>query len=187
MSAPKILVIPGSHRASSINAQLGATIVRQLEKDGASATLVSLADYPMPIYDGDWEEENGAPEGAKKLAALMSEHQGVVFVCPEYNASITPLLKNTLDWLSRDVGCKPYAGRAFALASCSPGALGGIRGLSHMRDVFINVGADAIPAQLCVGPAGSAFDDDGNLTNERQISLLQNMSAKLIERAKQFS
>ena len=187
MSKPKILIIPGSSRQGSINAKLADTIGRKLDEDGAEATVISLADYPMPIYDGDLEAEDGVPEKAKELAALMSEHQGVVLVCPEYNASITPLLKNMLDWLSRDVGCKPYAKRAFALAACSPGGLGGIRGLSHVRDVFVNVGAEAIVPQLCVGPASASFDDDGNLTNERQIGLLQNLSTTLIERAKQFS
>lgn len=179
----KILIIPGSFRKGSVNTKLANTIGRQVEADGANATVISLADYPMPLYDGDLEAEKGIPENAKKLATLMNAHQGVVFVCPEFNASITPLLKNTMDWLSRDIGRKPYADRVFALASCSPGGLGGIRGLSHMRDVLVNVGGETLVTQLCVGPAASSFDDDGNLTNDRHIGLLQKMSETLIRRA----
>ncbi len=124
MNAPRILVFSGSIRANSVNSRLAGTITKALADAGAEAKNISLADYEMPIYDGDLEQENGVPESAVKLGKLISEHDGVIVVSPEYNGSISPLLKNTLDWMSRDLGdIKPYA-QTFALASCSPGALG---------------------------------------------------------------
>ena len=186
MSKPKIIVIPGSARTGSHNARLGAVIAKQLNEMGAEAQVVSLADYPMPILNQDDENESGAPENARKLAALIGEHQGVVLVNPEYNGSFTALMKNTLDWLSRDVGLKVYQNRVFALAACSPGMLGGIRVLSHARDNLVSVGADMVTTQLAVGGAANAFGDDDTLTNERASGLLQTMCAGLIERARSY-
>lgn len=179
----KIAIIPGSNRDGSVNVKLGQSIKLQLEQLGAEVNLISLADYPMPIFDGDDEAENGTPKTAQDLASLIGDHQGVVLINPEYNGSLTPLLKNTMDWLSRDVGVKVYQNRTFALAACSPGALGGIRGLSHMRDILVSVGADTIAPQLAVGGAGSAFADDGSLTNERAQGLMKSMCETLIARA----
>ena len=185
MTKPKIIVVPGSKRLNSVNSKLATSIAKSLNENGAEATAITLADYEMPIYDGDLEENSGAPEAAKQLAALIGAHQGVVLVNPEYNGSFSGLMKNTLDWLSRDVGVKVFQNRTFALAACSPGMLGGIRVLSHARDNLVSVGADVITPQLAVGNAGNAFADDGGLTNERTSSLLQNLSETLIERARQ--
>ena len=186
MTAPKIIVIPGSVRTDSHNAKLAACIAKKLNELGADARAISLADYPMPILNQDDEKESGAPQEAKDLAALIGEHQGVVLVNPEYNGSFTGLMKNTLDWLSRDVGLKVFQNRVFALAACSPGMLGGIRVLSHARDNLVSVGADMVTPQLAVGGAASAFDENGNLTNERAAGLLQNLCESLIERAQKY-
>ena len=186
MSKPKIIVIPGSMRTGSHNARLAGVIANKLNGLGAKAQAITLADFPMPILNQDDEAESGAPENARKLAALIGEHHGVVLVNPEYNGSFTGLMKNTLDWLSRDVGVKVYQNRVFALAACSPGMLGGIRVLSHARDNLVSVGADMITTQLAVGGAGNAFGDDGSLTNERAAGLLQNLCEKLIERARTY-
>ncbi len=118
---PKILIIPGSTRTGSVTTQLGTAIARQLEQLGAEANLIALTQYPMPIFNQDDESKSGVPDAAKKLASLMATHQGVVLVHPEYNGSLSPLMKNTLDWLSRDVGEKVYQNRVFGLAACSPG------------------------------------------------------------------
>ena len=183
---PKILIIPGSTRTGSFTTQLGNAIARQLEKLGTDANLIALTDFPMPILNQDDENESGVPESAKKLASLMASHQGVVLVHPEYNGSLSSLMKNTLDWLSRDVGEKVYQNRVFALAACSPGGLGGIRVLSHARDILVSVGADVITPQLAVGTAGSSFTEDGDLSDDRAQSLLRSVCEKLIERAKEI-
>ncbi len=185
----KIVIIPGSTRTGSFNTKLGGVIKQTLESKDVEANLVDLKNYQMPLYNGDMEQESGTPKGAMDLAALISQHQGVVLVNPEYNASMPPLMKNTLDWLSRDVGeAKPYQNRAFALASCSPGGLGGIRALSHVRDTLISIGAqEVISPQFGVGNAMNAFDDDGNLTVERLQDMLQTFCARLIEAANRYA
>lgn len=188
MNQPRIIVIPGSSRSGSWNVKLAGTVTRQLALAGADVTRISLSDYDMPIYNGDLEKDRGVPANARKLGAMIAQHHGVVLVCPEYNGSLTPLIKNTLDWLSRDLGdIKPYANRAFALTSCSPGALGGIRGLNHVRDSLVSIGADVITPQLAVGSAGSAFNDDDSLKNERQAAMLQKLAEAVIERAHYFA
>jgi len=166
--------------------RLAATIANALTDLGAEATSITLADYSMPIFNEDLENKDGAPDGAKRLAALISQHQGVVLVNPEYNGSFSGLMKNTLDWLSRDVGVKVYKDRVFALAACSPGGLGGIRVLSHARDNLVSVGADTITPQLAVGNAQGAFTSDNQLANERARNLLQTLCKTLIDRAQHY-
>ena len=184
MSRAKILVIPGSNRKDSCNARLGRTITNALQSMDIATTLISLRDYPLPIYDGDEEESDGVPQKAIELSNLISEHQGVVLVSPEYNSSISPLLKNALDWLSRDVGdSNPYMNRVFALTSCSPGAMGGIRGLMHLRDTLLNSGVGIITPQLCVGSANKSFDDSDNLTEPRHQKLLEILCQTLIKQS----
>ena len=188
MTSPKILIFSGSIRTGSVNTRLAGTITKALAEKGAQANHITLADYQLPIYNGDLEEEKGVPENAKKLGTLIARHDGVVLVSPEYNGSIPPLLKNTLDWLSRDLGdTKPYQAVTYALAACSPGKLGGIRVVNHIRDTLVSVGADIITPQLCVGPAGDAFNDDDELTIEFHQKLLQNLCDTLIERASNFA
>ncbi len=97
----RLLFFAGSARTASHNkklARLGAMIA---EANGIPATFLDLADYPMPIYHGEIEADDGKPENAKKLQAVMEAHSGIFIASPEYNASITPLLKNTLDWWSQ--------------------------------------------------------------------------------------
>lgn len=185
MADPNILVIPGSSRAGSWNAKLATVITGELARMGAIASRISLADYEMPLYNGDLEKERGIPANTRKLARMMSEQHGVVLVCPEYNSSVTPLLKNTIDWLSRDLGdLSPFSQRSFALASCSPGNLGGLRGLSHMRDILVSVGADVVTPQLSVNQAGGAFDNNDGLTQERHQALLKKLCGAILERAR---
>src|SRR5436305_13593435 len=101
MSVPKILVFAGSIRTGSFNARLAALAAKELALAGAEVSRISLEDYSLPIYDGDEEAKSGVPANAKSLKAMMAAHQGVYIASPEYNASVTPLLKNTIDWISR--------------------------------------------------------------------------------------
>ena len=179
-----LLFIAGSAREGSLNkrlARLGAEIAHA---NGIAATFADLGDYPMPIYDGDIETASGAPENARKLKALMSVHSGILLVAPEYNAGVTPLLKNAVDWVSRvrDEGEEPNAvfkSRVFALASASPGRLGGLRGLTALRQTLeLGLGALVLPDQVAVGGAGNAFDERGHLKDRT----LQAALKALIER-----
>ena len=186
MSDVSIALLPGSTRTGSVNRKLAQAFALALEAKGVAATVINPDDYAMPMYNGDDEENSGLPEGAVKLAAELTRHQGVIFVSPEYNASTSPLLKNIIDWLSRDKDHNPYQGRIFALAAASPGGLGGIRCLSHLRDMMVSIGADTLTAQLAVGGAFQAFDDDGKLTAERPAAMMAAMCDKLITAAKRY-
>ncbi len=177
MTAPKILVFPGSNRSGSINAQLSATITKQLALMEADVTRISLLDYPLPLFSEDLQNEKGIPENVMKLARLFASHQGIVIVTPEYNSSLPPLLKNTIDWISRvssdgDRPLAPYRGNIFALAAASGGGLGGIRVLPHLRDILVSIGAHVISEQLALAGAHNAYDDQENLKPGRSQDLL---------------
>jgi NAD(P)H-dependent FMN reductase len=190
MAAPKILVFAGSVRTGSYNARLAARAAKELALAEADVTLISLADYPMPLYDGNLEAAEGAPENAAKLKRLMGVHQGVFIASPEYNASITPLLKNTLDWVSRvrEANERPlaaYRNRVFALGAASNGTYGGMRSLMAARQVLeLGCGALVIPEQVAVREAAQAFDQEDNLKDERTAALLKTVVGRLIETAR---
>jgi len=185
----KLLFFAGSARAASYNkrlAELGAVIA---EANGIPSTFADLGDYPMPLYDADLQALEGIPENAKKLEALMKVHSGIFIACPEYNASITPLLKNTLDWISRikHEGEEPLAvfkTRVFALGSASPGGLGGLRGLNAVRTTLeLGVGALVLPDQFAVGRAAEAFEDNGHLKSKDSQETFKRLIQKLARAA----
>ena len=130
------------------------------------------------------------PDTARKLKAVFQQHHAVFIASPEYNTAISPLLKNTLDWLSRlsDAGEPPAAafkGRVFALGAATPGSLGGIRGLTGLRTIMeIGLGALVIPEMAMVPAANKAFDERGELTNERSATVLEGLVQRLIEEAR---
>lgn len=196
MSAPKILVFAGSIRTGSFNARLAALAVKEFMLADAEVTRISLADYPLPIYDGDLETKSGLPENAVKLKRQMMLHDGVFIASPEYNASVAPLLKNTLDWISRvrEDGEPPlaaYRNRAFALGAASSGAYGaygGMRSLMALRQVLeLGCGALVIPEQVAVREAATAFDDKDNLIDERAAAQLRTVVRRLIEVARHLA
>lgn len=187
----KILVIPGSLRTGSYNVRLAALAVKELTLADADVSRISLADYPLPLYDADLEAKAGPPRDAVKLKQMMMAHQGVFIASPEYNASITPLLKNTIDWISRvrERGEPPlaaYKERVFALGSASPGRFGGIRSLLALRQALeIGCGALVIPEQVSVAQAEQAFDERDNLRDENTAAQLRKVLRRLIEMARQ--
>lgn len=153
----RILAFSGSARKQSYNQALVTVMADVCRQLGAEVTVVTLADYPAPLYDGDWETENGLPDSMRQLKTLMKQHDGLLIACPEYNSSITPLLKNTIDWASRqEEGEAPlacYQGKVAALAAASPGKLGGLRGLFHVRDILQNIGVMVVPNMVAVSEA----------------------------------
>ena len=188
-SRPRILCFAGSIRSESYNARLAALAAKVLAMRDADVTLISLADYPLPIYDADLEKESGVPEPARQLRALMVAHNGILIVSPEYNHSVTPLLKNTIDWISRtkaspDRVGSPWKDRVFALGAASPGYYGGIRSLMHLRQILTgSLGCTVLPEQVSVPSAASAFAPDGSLSNEKSMAQLETMASRLIDEA----
>jgi len=190
MAVPKILVIPGSLRAKSYNVRLAALASKELTLADADVTLISLVDYPLPIYDADTAEKSGPPHNAFKLKQLMSAHQGVFIASPEYNASLTPLIKNTIDWISavRERGDPPlaaYQNRVFALGGASPGRSGATHSLLALRQVLaVGCGALVLAEQVTVPNAEHAFDDMDELTDARAANQLKVVVRKLVDTAR---
>nr|WP_244327912.1 NAD(P)H-dependent oxidoreductase [Roseibium sp. RKSG952] len=180
------MVFSGSARSGSHNVKLAALVKKHLALADAQVTQISLADYPLPLYDGDLEDNDGVPENARKLKRVIQGHDGVFIACPEYNAGITPLLKNALDWVSRvkdpDAGgVSVFKGRVFALGAASPGNFGGMRGLIGTRSILeVGLGALVLPEMVSIPGAGAAFDVNGGLANERAAKQLQSMVQALL-------
>src|SRR6202795_4968741 len=164
MSALKILVIPGSLRSGSHNARLAAAAAHELALAGAEVTRISLADFPLPIYDGDLQTKSGVPKHAINLKRMMSAHHGVLIVTPEYNSSVPALVKNTIDWVTRvqdahETRGQVFRDRAFAVAAASESRFGGARSLPALRLILTACRATVIPTQLALSFAGEAYDD----------------------------
>ncbi|MGZ3329370.1 MAG: NADPH-dependent FMN reductase [Xanthobacteraceae bacterium] len=190
MAVPRILVIPGSLRAKSYNVRLAALASKQLTLADADVTRISLVDYPLPIYDADTAEESGPPRNAFKLKQLMSAHQGIFIASPEYNASLTPLIKNTIDWISvvRERGEPPlaaYQNRVFALGGVSPRRSGASHSLLALRQVLaVGCGALVLAEQVTVPNAEHAFDDMDELTDAGAANQLKVVVRKLVDTAR---
>jgi NAD(P)H-dependent FMN reductase len=192
MAEPKLLILPGSIRTGSYNARLAALAAKELALIDTEVTRLSLADYPMPIYDGDLEIDSGPPKNALKLKQQISRHHGVLLVSPEYNASVTPLLKNAIDWVSRvrergDPPLAAYKNRAFAICGASPGRFGAMRSIMAMRQVLeVGCGALVIPEYVAVAQAAQAFDDRDELRDGNLADQLRNVLRRLVEQARHY-
>ena len=190
MRFPKILVIPGSTRTGSHNVRLAALAAKELTLLDAEVTRISLADYPLPLYEADLDARAGQPAEALQLKQMIQAHHGVFITSPEYSASVTPLLKNAMDWVSRvrERGDPTYAAfknRVFAIASASPGSAGGLRSLMALRQILeLGCGALVIPEQVAVPSAEFAFDDKDELVEMRLGNLLRAELARLVEMAR---
>lgn len=186
MSQPRILAFAGSARRDSFNKKLAAAAAAVARNAGAEVTVVDFAELPMPLYDQDLEAEKGMPANAQKFKDLLLEHQGLILACPEYNSSITPLLKNAIDWGSRgraenEPPLAAYRGKVAALLAASPGKMGGLRGLVHVRSILQNIGVMVIPSQLAVSEAYKAFAEDGSLADDGTGGRLKKIVHELVD------
>jgi chromate reductase, NAD(P)H dehydrogenase (quinone) len=186
MSALKILVIPGSLRSGSHNARLAAAATHEFALAGAEVTRISLADFPLPIYDGDLQTKSGVPKHAINLKRMMSAHHGVLIVTPEYNSSVPALVKNTIDWVTRvqdahETRGQVFRERAFAIAAASENRLGGTRSLAALRLILSACHAVVIPNQLALSFANEAYDDMDRLKHPADIEALKALVRQLIE------
>lgn len=181
----KILALAGSTRQDSFNKKLVRIAADGARESGAEVTLIDLKDYPLPLFDQDLEASEGLPENALKLKKLFIEHHGFVIASPEYNSSITPVLKNTLDWISRpapnEAPLAAFQGKVASLVSASPGALGGLRGLVHLRAILGNIGVIVLPDQIAVPKAHEAFEIDGSLKDTKRQASVQQLGKQLVD------
>src|ERR1700687_889850 len=186
MSALKILVIPGSLRTGSLNARLAATAAYELAQADVEVTRISLGDFPLPIYDGDLQTKSGVPKHAINLKRMIGAHHGVLIVTPEYNASVPPLVKNTIDWVTRVQDAQETRGqgfreRAFAIAAASESRLGGARSRAALRLILAACHATVIPNQLALSFASEGFDDMDRLKHPPDVEALGALVRQLID------
>ena len=185
MSNPRILAFAGSTRKESFNKKLASLASSLARKHDTEVTLIDLAEYPMPLYDGDLEASEGVPAKAEELYELFKSHDALLISSPEYNSSISPLLKNTIDWISRprkdEMPMAAYQGKVAGLMSASPGQLGGMRGLVHVRAILGNIGVLVVPDQVAISQAHQAFAEDGSLTDEKSQARLEKMITAFIK------
>ncbi len=184
----KILVFAGSIRPGAHSGRTADAAMRELAALGADVIRISLADYPLPLMDQDLEREKGVPENAYRLARLIAAQDGVLIASPEYNHSMPPLVKNTIDWVSRvrqDGGrpLVPWRGKIAALCSSSDGNFAGVRCLNHLRAVLVACQVEVISPQCSVPRAQDAFDDNGEFKEERLRKAMTHVCRTLIERA----
>ena len=182
---PQILALAGSARRASYNKLLVKIAVRGAEAAGVPCTLIDLRDYPLPIYDGDLEADEGLPSNAAKLKELFGDHQGLLIASPEYNSSISPLLKNTIDWVSRSpeasADLSGFKGKVAGIMAASPGPLGGLRGLVVLRLLLGNIGCTVLANQVTIRQAAQAFDADGQLVDPKQQAGVEALGRTLAE------
>lgn len=188
----KLLAFSASTRKDSFNGKLLPILVSGARHAGAHVTVINLADYPLPIYNGDDESDSGMPAPAQALLELLSQHDGLLITTPEYNGFFPPLLKNTLDWMSRpepsgESGLRHFKGKVAAISSASPGGFGGVRSLLATRQYLTILGLTVIPEQITVSRASHAFNEKGELQDERQQKQAQDVGARLACMAERLS
>lgn len=175
----------GSMRAGSWNKKLVRIAAAGARKAGAEVTILDLSDYRLPLYDGDLEEAEGVPDKAKALKKLFAEHDGFLFSSPEYNSSISGTFKNMIDWISRPEKGEPslvaFKGKSAALMSASIGALGGLRGLVHVRAILGNIGVLVLPDQVAISSSQEAFNEDGQLKDPKKLEQTLGLGRQLTE------
>lgn len=185
MAEARILALAGSLRSGSFNKRLLAVAASAASDAGASVTTVDLRDFPLPVFDEDLEAEHGMPEQATALKQLFLAHNGLLIASPEYNSSVSAALKNVIDWVSRRAEGEPmkaaFLGKAAAIMSASPGGLGGLRGLVHLRSILGNIGIIVLPDEISIPEAHAAFTDQGNLDNERKQAAVEALARNLVE------
>ena len=190
MAPTRVLVFAGSIRSGALSVKLAALAAKELALADAEVTQISLADYPLPLYDGDREESEGIPENATRLAHMIAGTQGVFIATPEYNNSLPPLLKNAIDWVSRHrhTGSLSYRRRIYATGSTSAGPFGGARALADLRKVLMaGLGAIVLPDKIEIPHALDAFDEAGELVDERRAKLMKTVCVNLVDFASRLA
>jgi NAD(P)H-dependent FMN reductase len=179
----RILGFAGSARRDSFNKLLVQVALRGAGQADAEVDFVDLRDYPLPVYDGDSETEHGLPKNVEKLRSHFQSAQGLLIASPEYNGFLSPMLKNTLDWISRSADASPdlsaFQGKTAAVMSASPGPLGGLRGLRGLRELLTNLGITVLPNQLTIRGAFKAFDDQGSFVDDAQAARVEDLGGEL--------
>jgi len=181
----KLLAFSGSLREQSFNHSIVKVAAEGAREQGAEVTLIRLSDYIAPLFNEDDEAKTGIPETAKKLKQLMIESDGFIIATPEYNSTFSAALKNAIDWASRkeegETPLQAFSGKTATLMACSPGALGGIRGLVPLRMLLGNLGMHVLPSQQAIGGVGKLVDESGSVVDEATIKKLKALGAQSLK------
>ena len=180
---PRILAFSGSLREGSYNQQIVNIAADGARKAGADVTVLHLRELPLPVYDADLETESGLPENARTIKELMKAHQGFLIASPENNSTLSAALKNAIDWASRPDGDETplecFKDKTAVIMAASPGALGGLRGLVHLRAILTSIGVLVLPDQKAIPKVHDGLDGSGALTDAAQQAAIENLGAKL--------
>jgi chromate reductase len=160
----RVLVLGASLRKDSFNVRLAALAARTAAAQGADVVPVEFGDLAVPPLDTDVLERDGVPEGARRFGDLLTETDGFVIAAPEYNYSVSGVLKNLIDWTSR-IRPWPFTGRHGLLLSASTGPVGGVRGLWALRVPLEGLGAHLYPDMFGLGDAETALTAGGELAD----------------------
>ncbi|MEZ5645409.1 MAG: NAD(P)H-dependent oxidoreductase [Burkholderiaceae bacterium] len=193
-TAIPLLVFAGSTREQSWNRKLAGAVTTMAQAEGAEVTRIELADFDVPLYNADLEAR-GTPRDVIRLKEIFHAHPAWIICSPEYNGSYTGLLKNTIDWVSSPVkgdpqwssGTKAFTGKVVGLLSTSPGALGGVRSLSHLAPLMMNLQTWVAPRQLAIPRATEAFDPDGRISNETHRTAVHGVIEQVLWAARRFA
>jgi len=181
----RLLALAGSTRRDSFNKKLVRIAAVGARKAGAEVTEIDLAGLPMPLFDQDLEAQEGMPENAVTFKRRLIDHDGFIIATPEYNGSITAVLKNALDWASRrtegEKRSVAFAGKTAVLMAAAPGRLGGMQGLVHVRAILGYLKVLVLPEQRALSSAFKAFDEDGNLREEKDQATIEGFGWRLVE------
>lgn len=184
---PKILALSGSTREGSYNTKLVQAAAEGARKAGAEVTYLALRDLDLPMFDEDLEKSKGLPERGRRLKEAMRASHGLLIASPEYNSSISGVLKNAIDWASRPEPGQPplsaFNGKVAGLLAASPGALGGLRGLTHLRAILGNINVIVLPGQFALSKAAEAFAEDGTLKDAKAAETVAKIGATVAQTA----
>ncbi|MEE2718726.1 MAG: NAD(P)H-dependent oxidoreductase [Planctomycetota bacterium] len=185
MSSPiKILAFSGSLRADSWNHRLVELASNAARAEGATVDVIRLRDYPLPLFDQDHEDAHGLPEAAVELKRMFLEHDGLLVASPEYNGSYSAALKNVVDWMTRPhdgrSGLDCFRGKVAGLLSCSPGQLGGIRGLPSLRHLLSSIGTMVVPHQVAVPGIHDELNESDVLRTERLQEAVDQLGREVV-------
>ena len=176
----KILMFAGSLRKESFNKRLLVSIKPYLAERNIDVEQIDLVDFKIPVFNEDDEKSSGMPDGVKNLSQKIQQAQALIISAPEYNGSISGVLKNTIDWLSRDKA-NIFQRKQVMLTSASPGYYAGVRGLWHTKVPFDKLEAQVYPEFFSLAAAHQAFTTENQLKDERMKSQLEKILAHFLE------
>ena len=178
MTQFKICAMSGSLRKNSFNTS-ALRAAQELAPAGVSIEIADLSD--IPLYDEDLRHEGSFPDTVMRLRAQIAAADAVLFASPEYNYSVSGVLKNAIDWASR-APSQPFDGKAYAILGAAGGVLGTSRGQWHLRQIMVGCNAYGVNnPQVYIGGAAQKFDATGRFTDEAGRVLIGQLIEALVK------